>query len=79
MTLASSGCVRTACGLPDARRSACFLGACRGPRALWVSTDSAVVDVCVPLVDMIGYSDIRTVLVHSAEPLISVVVNMKLH
>lgn len=31
MTLASSGCVRTACGLPDARRSARFLGACEGP------------------------------------------------
>lgn len=31
MTLGSSGSVRTACGLPDARRSACFLGACRPP------------------------------------------------
>lgn len=33
MTLVSSGIVRTACGLPDARRSACFLGACSPQRS----------------------------------------------
>lgn len=46
MTLASSGSVRTACGLPDARRSACFLRACRPPKeptqVLWVSTETTV-------------------------------------
>ena len=46
MILASSGSVRTACGLPDARRSARFLGACRSPKeptqVLWVSTEAAV-------------------------------------
>lgn len=45
MTLDRSGCVRTACGLPDARRSACFLGGgsqqSPGGPVVWVSAEIA--------------------------------------